>query len=41
VLEAVRNAPTKCGTCGASIAAQITKGMTQLTCEYCGSVIRL
>lgn len=40
-VEAVKAAPTKCTTCGAAITAQIVKGMTQITCDYCGSVIRL
>jgi hypothetical protein len=40
-VEAVKAAPTKCTTCGASITAQIVKGMTQITCDYCGTVIRL
>jgi hypothetical protein len=41
VVEAVRAAPTTCPTCGAAITAEIVRGMTEITCEYCGSVIRL
>ena len=38
---AVANAPTKCGTCGATITQTILRGQTEMTCQYCGSVIRL
>jgi hypothetical protein len=41
VLEEIRDVPTKCGTCGASIDADIVRGMREITCEYCGTVIRL
>jgi chromosome segregation ATPase len=41
VVEAVRSAPTTCSTCGAAISVEIVRGMTEITCEYCGSVIRL
>jgi hypothetical protein len=34
-------APTKCPTCGALITTPIVKGMREITCEYCGAVIRL
>ncbi|MEP7357081.1 MAG: hypothetical protein ABI847_07565 [Anaerolineales bacterium] len=37
----VSNAPTKCGTCGATITQTILRGQTELTCQYCGSLIRL
>ena len=39
--EAVRTAPTKCPTCGATLDVEIVRGMKEITCEYCGSVIRL
>lgn len=39
--EAARAAPTKCPTCGATLAVEIVRGMREITCEYCGSVIRL
>jgi hypothetical protein len=38
---AVANAPTKCGTCGATITQTILRGQTEITCQYCGSIIRL
>jgi hypothetical protein len=40
-VEATRAAPTKCATCGATISVEIVRGMREITCEYCGSVIRL
>jgi archaellum component FlaC len=40
-LEAARAAPTKCPTCGATLSVEIVRGMREVTCEYCGSVIRL
>jgi hypothetical protein len=39
--QAVRAAPTKCPTCGATIDQPIVRGMNQIKCEYCGCVIRL
>jgi hypothetical protein len=39
--ETVANAPTKCPNCGATITQTILRGQTELTCEFCGSVIRL
>jgi hypothetical protein len=40
-VEAARTAPTKCATCGATLSVEIVRGMREVTCEYCGSVIRL
>ena len=40
-VETVANAPTKCPTCGATITQTILRGQTEITCEYCGSIIRL
>ncbi len=40
-IEAARSAPTKCPTCGATLAVEIVRGMREITCQYCGSVIRL
>lgn len=40
-VEAARAVPTKCTTCGATLSVEITRGMREITCEYCGSVIRL
>jgi hypothetical protein len=39
--EAARSVPTKCPTCGATLSVEIVRGMNEITCEYCGSVIRL
>ncbi len=41
VVEQVRNVPTKCPTCGATLSADLARGMHEITCEYCGSVIRI
>ncbi len=41
VAEMVRNAPSACENCGAPFTMPITRGMTQIACEYCGSVTRL
>ena len=40
-VEAAREAPTKCPTCNATLDVEIVRGMREITCEYCGSVIRL
>jgi hypothetical protein len=39
--EAARSAPTKCPTCGATLSVEIVRGMNEISCEYCGSIIRL
>jgi phage shock protein A len=41
VAEKVKNAPTKCPSCGGAIKQVILRGMESITCEYCGDVIRL
>jgi predicted nucleic acid-binding Zn-ribbon protein len=41
VAESLSNAPTKCPNCGATITQTILRGQTEITCEFCGSVIRL
>jgi chromosome segregation ATPase len=41
VMETARSAPTQCPTCGAALDVEIVRGMRQITCEYCGTVIRL
>jgi hypothetical protein len=41
VLDKVKNAPTKCPSCGGAINQPILRGMDSLTCEYCGDPIRL
>ena len=41
VVEAARAAPTTCTTCGAALDVEIVRGMREISCAYCGSVIRL
>lgn len=38
--ETVRQAPTICPTCGATLPA-LLRGMTELTCTYCGTTVRI
>jgi hypothetical protein len=38
--EALRQAPTTCPTCGATLPA-LLRGMTELTCTYCGTTVRI
>ena len=40
-VEKVKAAPTQCPICGGAITAPVLRGMDSITCEYCGSVIRL
>jgi hypothetical protein len=40
-MESARAAPTQCPTCGAALAVEIVRGMREITCDYCGTVIRL
>ena len=40
-MEAAAKAPTKCPTCGATITQTVLRGQTEITCEFCGSKIRL
>ncbi|MGD8996986.1 MAG: hypothetical protein PVH80_02675 [Anaerolineae bacterium] len=40
-VESARSAPTTCPTCGAALDVEIVRGMREITCEYCGTVIRL
>ena len=40
LIETLRNAPTNCHVCGATLP-QIMAGQMQIDCQYCGSVIRL
>lgn len=40
VVEALRNAPTECHVCGATLP-MLVAGQMQVACEYCGSVIRV
>jgi gas vesicle protein len=39
-VQAVRDAPTACTTCGATLPP-ITRGQTEITCQYCGTVVRI
>ena len=41
VAARVKNAPTKCSSCGGAIVQPILRGMENVNCEYCGDVIRL
>jgi hypothetical protein len=36
----LRNAPTKCPSCGGAIKAPILRGQTEIHCTYCGAVTR-
>jgi hypothetical protein len=40
-MEAVADAPTMCPSCGATFTEPIVRGMTQIKCTYCGTVVRL
>jgi predicted nucleic acid-binding Zn-ribbon protein len=40
LIEALRNAPTQCHVCGGMLP-QIMRGQLELSCRYCGTVIRL
>ncbi len=40
MLEALKNAPTACHVCGATLP-MLVGGQRQIECEYCGSVIRI
>ncbi len=37
----VKDAPTKCSSCGGVINQVVLRGMESITCEFCGAVIRL
>jgi hypothetical protein len=41
VIDKVKNAPTKCPSCGGAINQVILRGMDSVTCEFCGDVIRI
>jgi len=40
-LERIRNAPQQCSNCGAALTDPILRGQTEITCEYCGNVMRI
>ncbi len=41
VIEKIKNAPTICPQCGATITVPILRGMEQYSCEFCGFIIKL
>ena len=41
VIEKIKNAPTICPQCGATITVPILRGMEQYSCEFCGCIIKL
>ena len=41
IIKKTRSAPTICPNCGGKLAQVILRGMDNITCEYCGVVIRL
>lgn len=41
VIEKMKNAPTNCPNCNGAITAVILRGMDQIKCDFCGTVIRL
>lgn len=40
-LDRIRNAPRQCPNCGAGLTNTILRGQTEITCEYCGNVVRI
>lgn len=40
-VEKARSAPSQCPACGGNLAQVILRGQDEITCEYCGFVIRL
>ncbi len=41
VIDKIKNAPTICPQCGATITVPLLRGMDQYSCEFCGCIIRL
>lgn len=41
VEEKVKNAPSKCPTCGGAITKPVLRGQDSITCDFCGSLIKL
>ncbi|MDO9085638.1 MAG: hypothetical protein Q7U53_05460 [Anaerolineaceae bacterium] len=41
ILDKVKNAPTICPQCSATINVQILRGMDQISCQFCGAIIKL
>lgn len=40
-VERVRKAPSQCPSCGAAVTQPVLRGMETLSCQYCGSIMRL
>jgi hypothetical protein len=40
MLESLQNAPTACHVCGATLP-KLVAGQTEISCEYCGTVVRI
>jgi len=40
MIERLRSAPTQCAVCGGTLP-QVVRGQLEVTCKYCGSVVRL
>ena len=40
LIERLRNAPTDCPNCG-GILPKLSAGATEMTCKYCGAVVRV
>ena len=41
VVEKTKDAPSLCPNCGGKITQVVMRGMDSITCEYCGTIIRL
>jgi len=41
VIEKIKNAPSICPQCGATITIPILRGMEQYSCEFCGYIIKI
>lgn len=40
-VEKARSAPARCPSCGGAITKPVLRGMNSITCDFCGTVIRL
>ena len=40
LIERLRNAPTECPNCG-GVLAKLGAGANEVSCEYCGNVVRV
>lgn len=41
VVEKMMDVPTVCTGCGASLTQKVLRGMDSISCEYCGTVMRI